>query len=430
MKGINGNGKDYEYEFVFGIPEVRTLDNPHVMISATTIGPIHATITIPGTEFEVNETLVRGAYVDVTLPGSVYLRGTGLQSNKTVVVRASGKVSVHVMVNEGKAYGDGFLVLPTGQLGTDHYVLSYFPTSSTLGNYDFSFICVSAIKGNTSTNVEIKTKTGQINFELHPYESFQLISVSEREDFSGSRITSSKPVTVIAGSECSFVGFSWRCNALIEQMPATKIWGTRAVLSPFAEINHGYRYRVLGTNVTTKAMISNVGARTLTEGSWYQGTVRDNKTMVIIESDNPILVMQYILSGDYDTPIGDPSMIIAPTTNLYTKSMTAFPVFNITLATHTYYIHVITDCSTAHGLTYDNYFSMANWERLTCADGEMCSVRGNVSAGEVHTISHEDESVNFTVAVYGLESSYANPSYAYLAGLGSLGEKCSFNLQT
>ena len=432
LKGTNGEDKDYGYEFVFGIPEVRALDNPHVMISTAAKDPIHATVTIPGSEFKVNKTLVRGVYVDVTLPGSVYLRGTGVQSNKTVVVRASVKVSVHVMANEGKSFGDGFLVLPTKQLGTDHYVLSYTPSASNsgiqFGSYAFSFICVSAIKGNTSTNVKIKTKSNQIiNVELLPYESFQFKSVAAYEDFSGSRITSSKPVTVIAGSECSFVGFSYRCKALIEQMPQTKIWGTRVVLSPFAEIDHGYAYRVLGTNVTTKATISNVDTRTLIEGTWYQGYDIDNKTKVIIESDNPILVMQFILSGNYDTRIGNPSMIIVPTTNLYMNSKTVFPVFNTNTSTHAYHIHVITDCSKAQGLTYDNHFPMANWERLTSADGEMCSVRGNVSAGAVHTISHEDENANFTVAVYGLDSGPASASYAYIAALRSSGKNCGFN---
>ena len=240
LKGINGNDKDYDYEFVFGIPEVRTLDNPHVMISTTSSNPIHVTVTITETEFRVNnKTLVRGVYVDVTLPGSVYLRGTGVQSNNTVVVRASGKVSVHVMVNEGKSYGDGFLVLPTRQLGTDHYVLSHTPSSMNGGAYYHSFICVSALSGNTTTNVEIKAKTwtgqiDQIDVELQPYESFQLVSSSSREDFLGSRIISSNPVTVVAGTECSSVGYTaYECDALVELMPPVTHWGSHVVCPRF-----------------------------------------------------------------------------------------------------------------------------------------------------------------------------------------------------
>ena len=431
LKGINGNENGYDYEFVFGIPEVKTLDNPHVMISTTSSNPIHATVTIPGTEFEVNKTLVRGAYVDVALPGSVYLRGTGVQSNKTVVVRASGKVSVHVMANEGKSYGDGFLVLPTKQLGTDHYVLSYTPTSMNGGVYYHSFICVSALSGNSTTNVEIKTKTGtgQIEVELHPYESFQLVSRYSREDFSGSRIISSNPVTVIAGTECSSVGYTGReCNALVELMPPLTHWGSRVVLSPFSGSDNGYWYRILGTNEITKAAITNIGVATLAEGQWYEGNVRGN-TMVTIKADNPILVMQYIQSGHYRSPFGDPSMIIAPSTNMYTNNRIEFPVFDTTFSMYIYYINVITDCNEVHGLTYDNYFSMASWERLTPDDGEMCSVRGNVSAGEVHTISHEDGNVNFTVAVYGQESIYADSaSFAYLADIKFSGKNCNISL--
>ena len=99
------------------------------MLTTASLTPILTTVIIPGTEFEVNNTLARGDYVDLPLPASVYIIGTGKQDNRTVVVRSSGKITVHVMVNEGMS-GDGFLVLPTKQLGADHYVLSYIPTST------------------------------------------------------------------------------------------------------------------------------------------------------------------------------------------------------------------------------------------------------------------------------------------------------------
>ena len=414
MIGTNGNHQ--EYDFVFGVPEVTFEDNPHVLLSTMSPIPINASVTIPGTEFEVHKILVRGDYVDLALPSTVYIIGTGVQRDKTVVVKASGKVSVHVMANEGKS-GDGFLVLPTRQLGTDHYVLAYRPL---LGPNDRSFICVSALEGETS--IRIKSNTGHIHntdIVLGRYESHQQLREAGI-DLSGTQILSDHPITVIAGTQCSSVG-GGSCDALVESMPPVKIWGTRVVLSPFAGKDNGYMYRVLGTNVTTAATISNVGTVTLTEGQWYENDTTDD-TIVMIESNYPILVMQFIKGGGSSMPRADSSMILAPSTNMYSNSVT-FPVFDVSVSTNNYYVHVITEYRQVNGLKFDN-LSMASWEKLVAPYGEMCSVRGSVTAGAVHTISHDDGNVRFTAAVYGLVlfvgSSHPG-SYAYCAGIEDIG---------
>ena len=390
------------------------------MISTTSPTPIHASVTIPGTDFEVKNTLVRDNHVDLTLPISVYLRDTGVQSDKTVVVRSSGKVSVHVITTDVK-FADGFLVLPTNQLGTDHYVLSYIPFGGVR-----SFICVSAFSSE-STTVELRIKPNITHsIVLQQYESYQL---SLREiDLSGSRVFSNQPVTVTAGTQLSKIGDVTRFNQLIEEMPPVTMWGTYVVMSPFRRGENGYVYRVLGTNVTTEATISNVGTITLTAGQWYEGEAT-NDTMVVIKSDYPILVMQYIKGDRLEMYFRTgASMILAPSTNLYPSNSITFPVFQVTKPTYDFFIHIITECNKVNGLTYDNE-SIASWDNFTSADEEMCSVSGNVTAGAVHTVSNDDGNANFTVNVYGLSVRHrgiGGTSYAYLAGIRHIGKNRNF----
>ena len=386
------------------------------MLSTTSPILINATVTISRTEFEVNSTLVRGDYVDVVLPTSVYLRGTGLQNDKTIVVRASAKVSVHVMGNEGRST-DGFHVLPTSQLGNDHYVLTYTPFGKTP-----SYICVSAFKSKTTT-VKIRTESGRTySIVLQQYDSYQL--AMSGEDLSGSRVTSNYPVTVVAGNRVSdFIFGRGSGDSLLELIPPVTIWGTHVILSPFMGKDNGYLYRVVGTNVPTEVVISNVGTVTLTERQWFEGNIT-NDTMVTVTSDHPILVMQYIKEyGSNKHRTADPSMILAPSTNLYTSKSIVFPVFDVIKTTLNYFIHIVTECNKVTGLTYEN-ISIANWEILASANGEMCSVRGNVTEGAVHTVGHEDGTAKFTVAVYGLAvfGSNAFTSYAYLAGIEDFGK--------
>ena len=396
-----GNG----HEFVFGVPTAHVSDHPHVMISTASDDPVYATVTIPGTDFVINKTVTGGLYVAIRLPDSIYLVGSGKQEYKTVVVTASREVSVHVMANEGRN-GDGFLVLPTSRLGTDHHVLAYYIDIADLP----SFMCVSAFSSDVTT-VNIRSKSDEKrSISLKQYESYRL-SLS-RKDLSGSRVISNHPVTVIVGAIIKFSkGGTDGFGSTLELIPPVDMLGTFVVMSPFVGKDNGYEYRVLGTNVTTTVTISlsDVGTVTLTKGEWYEGDVTDD-TIVTIESNYPILVMQYI-KGDGSSIH---SMIIAPSTNMYNRNSITFPVFTVKKYTCNYYINVIIECIYVQGLVYDN-ISMRYWKKLTSDNREMCSVRANVTAG-VHTISHEASEAQFTVAVYGFgvdnnyETSFAYPS--------------------
>ena len=407
---------DQQNRFVFAVPKTAGWARKgHVMISTASNGPVNVEVTIPGTNFEIRETVTNSLYVEVALPDSVLFEDTGKQERKTVIVRASVQKSVYVMVNDpaSGAGGDGFLVLPISQLGTDHYVLAYTPYNS---GYP-SFICVSAVSSKATT-VEIRTNTKQTHrIVLRQYESYRLNGrLGSWEDLSGSRVASDHPITVISGTEGSIIDH--RLDPVIESIPPVSIWGTHVVLSPFVGRQSGYTYRILGTNITTEVTISRFGTVVLKEGQWYEGNVTDN-TIVTIDSNYPILAMQYIKSEYRSTIAAHTSMILAPSTNMYTTNSTTFPVFTVAGRTYKYSIHVIIECMKVPGLLYDENTSMENWERLTSDNGGMCSVRGDVTAGSVHTISHGDSEVKFTVAVYGLGEDYS-ASYAYPAAIHAI----------
>ena len=410
FSGTNEN--DEQNTFVFTAPKVGGWAiSAHLMTSTVSKGLVYVRVTIPGTSYDRTHIVYNGRYVDVQLPDSVMFEGTGKQGGKTVLVRALGQISVHVMMDDPASGGgsDGFLVLPVSQLGTDHYVLAYTPA----GYADHSFICVSAVSSEATT-VEIRTNSGRTHsFVLLQHESYRWNGISY-EDLSGSRVSSDHPITVISGTECSSIDDAG-LDPVIESIPPVNSLGTQVIMSPFAGMDNGYKYRILGTHVTTEATISNVGKVILTEGQWYEGDVTDN-TIVTIDSNYPILAMEYNKKNvrryhydDYDSVIeADSSMILAPSTNMYTSNHTiAFPVFAVGSRKYKYSINVIIECLKVSGLFYDEITSMENWETLTSDNGEMCSVRGDVTAGAVHTVSHTDSEAKFTVSVYGLGFGYS-----------------------
>ena len=110
-------------EFVFAIPTVYSVladKSPRVSITTTSMTPVTATLTLWG---DGNKTVVQTSRyqpANVILSPSFRInRGDG-QQNRTIIVRASAEISVHVLDNDYGNY-DGFIALDTQQLGTQYY---------------------------------------------------------------------------------------------------------------------------------------------------------------------------------------------------------------------------------------------------------------------------------------------------------------------
>ena len=146
----------------------------HIVITTSSHKPVNISLTIPGIGVEINKTITKDSSLcDIDLsrtnPDGRDIRtlfGVGKQ-NTTIIVRSSDLMSVHVISN-GYGGGDGFVVIPTNQLETMHYVASYQPSSG----YYPAFVCITALYTNTS--VYIHTKRKRMRVTLLQYESYAL----------------------------------------------------------------------------------------------------------------------------------------------------------------------------------------------------------------------------------------------------------------
>ena len=129
--------------FLHNIPGVApgAIGDPHVLISSSR-QPVNVSLSIPGVEFEIKKTITSEnpfCEIDLSLSntGGYDIRmfpSVGKQ-NKTIIVRSSDAVNVHAISNDYRG-GDGFVVIPTNQLGKRHYLASYQPTEGT------AFVCI------------------------------------------------------------------------------------------------------------------------------------------------------------------------------------------------------------------------------------------------------------------------------------------------
>ena len=163
-------GKSYddgtqEQMFVFTTPafdQIETL-SPRLEITTSSQVSVDVTISIPGSQIDLNLTVNRNNHSNIVLPQMIRLGIEGKQ-NKTVIVRSNGMVSVHAM-NDGD-YGDGFVVYPTSQLEKRYYVAAY----SVNTERHPSFVCISAVE---NTKIIIRKQAAEASSVLlEKYESY------------------------------------------------------------------------------------------------------------------------------------------------------------------------------------------------------------------------------------------------------------------
>src|SRR5262249_48344976 len=108
-------------------------------------------------------------------------------------------------------------------------------------------------------------------------------------------------------------------NPLLQELLPVNRWGTQVETVPFATRGGGDLVRVLAGTDGTHVSINGTVVATLNHGKFFE---TDLTTAADITSDQPVEVMQYSHSQDFDHGTGDPSMMIVPSVDAYASSYT------------------------------------------------------------------------------------------------------------
>ncbi|XP_064385205.1 E-selectin-like [Halichondria panicea] len=184
---------------------------------------------------------------------------------------------------------------------------------------------------------ETVVKFDSLTITLDSMETYQMESVN---DITGTRITSSKPLSVFSGSECANVpqGIG-ACDHLVEQVPPTVTWGLKFLVASLEGRYSGERIRVLSARATSVAVNCNtdilVSEFQLQSGGSFREFELPISSFCSIESTSPVLVAQYAYGGESDG-VGDPFMMIIPpieqfTNNYLVESFTIFTSNYVTI---------------------------------------------------------------------------------------------------
>ncbi len=367
------------------------ITNPESSAVNFTVTPINISGTVSTSSTRVN------------VPPSFEVSSVN-ERNKGILVEANGNINLYGMSYRSSS-ADVYLALPCSKMAVDEY--EYYGISYDVISSRPSVILLVACENETVVKFNSSTIT------LNSMETYQIESDN---DLTGTRITSSKPLSVFSVSDCAHVPQDINyCDHLVEQVPPTVTWGSKFLVASLEGRSSGERIRILSAQAASIAVNCNtvvsVSEFLLQSGGSFREFEIPINSFCSIESTSPVLVAQYAYSGQNDG-IGDPFMMIIPPIEQFTNNyfVEAFSLFVSNYVT----VYVSSEFFQTAQILLDNSI-VTDWRNVVCSSGEICGhiSRTSLSTG-AHSICHQNSSAVLGVSVYGFSTI---GSYGYPGGM-------------
>ena len=408
---------------------------PSVMMITNEVEPVNYNIEAPVTGYYTNGTMVANSQNSVLLPQSLSAPSYSVpnpQNNASkegiYLMTTSKKVSV-IGQSSGDTVIDTFFALPTNDLCINEYVYYAVSVGSELINNTATFdgsvvivgtenettvtvtVPVSAFVKINNTSEWLALMAGQIY--SYKINRLQIMYVAAKIDLTGTKVVTSKPVSVFSGHECAWVANKEArfCDHLVEQMLPTELWGRVYYITPL-ETRDFYIAKIIAAYDFTHVQIechTNISNYKIDAGEFVTVILNDSNFCTIY-SNTKILVAQLSQSRHRQDQRGDPMMILIPPKAHYTNTITSSTlhhpnwqryknIINIVVVKEHYQPEKI--FLTVGGI--EQSLEAYTWipiVRNDSIEAYATQIRLNISDG-VLEVTHNNESALLTVVVYG-----------------------------
>ena len=410
---LESTANEFYVGFMYNAIQPTTLQ---LFVSTPEPNPVNFSVTTQ-MGFTFNGTATPQSTTTVILPSTLEVQ-TNIERNKGIYIKAEENKRILVYgLNYHQFSTDAFLALPCDRYAVnqyEYYALTYHGITGF--SYD-STILIVACEDNTT--ITTPSATVQLNRQ-------QTYLIREFRDLSGTKVISTKPVSFFPGHDCTFIPTDVRyCDHLTEQVPPTNTWGTSFLGASFLGKSSGAIYRVLTAHNSTTltvnctTMVQPITYALSAAGSWEEFQALEN-SFCSIESNNPVLVMEYAQGFDLDN-VGDPFMTMIPPVEQYSNNyvLNVLPEFSTNYLT----IYVAPEYFQPERIFVDSSsLFTASWSAVYCSTGALCGyiTRQSLAAGE-HSLYHQDAAARVGVSAYGFNT---HNSYGYPGGLQLIPVQC------
>ncbi|TAL67716.1 MAG: hypothetical protein EPN82_13420, partial [Bacteroidetes bacterium] len=307
------------------------------------------TVEIPGKGYLRQQKTVPNDIIEFTLTPSLgqCYRKTDRQAPEPDAVYSG--YGVHVYANQPIiVYGvtryqytsDSYLGLPVSSLGKDYVVASW----QDISDFGLQYLpCYTAIvspydnntvrftMGGTSAS---RTAGGQQPLETRKYTLWKgdvllISSFGQRADLSGSRIRSTKPVSVISSNFCAYVPENTpACDYMMEMELPTNTWGTEYHYTPIFGRLRNSIIKIFTKEAGTQLSMDGVPITTLKTASGLEGDgwLRFRADVgaprpIVFSGNKPIYVEMYNCGQLDDNVPSDPFMLVLTPLEQYQREI-------------------------------------------------------------------------------------------------------------
>ena len=377
----------------------------------------------------------------ITAPTDLMVQdSTYANRNKGIRVFSTNRFPISVILLNFEPYTVGeYLAFPCNQPSQTEY--EYFaPSTGTLAGGDGSKSQVLLVGCDDNTTITIIatqpievpediSSSFSANIQIAagmPYQitlhQMQTFLFGSSVDFSGTRIVSSKPLTVISGHECGNVPADVAaCEHLTVQVPPTSTLGQTFFLVPFAGRTAGQYFKAIASQSDTTLYFETCNSTDgsnmtlFNVGDSFQFWTSSN-TYCALVTNKPILLSQLSPGVEIDG-IGDPTICLVPATEQYVNKL-AFVSFPESFQNQFVSISVQAQFFYPQNIFLDGtHLLNSTWNPIR---GRGNATIGYATSHEItggsntHTVYHEDTRAGLSIVVYGFSRAQ---SFTYNGGL-------------
>ena len=391
----------------------------------------------------------------IELPFQLTASFTGVFPNKGQVnVKAEeGKSIIVYALNEGGASTDVYLGLPHFETKTetyDYYGVSV-PRSSLEPKATNGYMAIVIQEANTVITLtptvamegllfeprfQLRFQPG-ISYTSSPIAKGNTVLLGAKEDLTGSKISSNKPITFITGHQCGFLPSNvTACDHLTEQLPPAETFGFRFVLVPLL-LRKQDGYKIVASRDGTTVNLNCVDRSgssvqkdsfSLNEGQFRQLFIHSDR-FCMLEASLPIVVVQVSLGHSFDeVNPADPFMVMIPPLGQYRNDYSLIFAESFSINSQDQPVvfkpylslSVPSECCNRGQTEFDD--GTIPWDTFVdvkCKDGKNCACAAQYEVPTAqsrggHTVQHSISECTVGVIVYAYEK---ENSYGYPGGM-------------
>ena len=335
----NADSKGKDFWLMFNSNYSNT---PELTLFITSAVNTSGVVTVPGLAFSAPYTVAANTVTPVIIPSTVATHINNVIDYKGIHVTAIDEVTVYGL-NRIPYTTDAYLGLPTDVLGTDYMILTY--RAGEIGVVATQNSTVVTITPTITTLT--RTAGVPFNITLNQGQTYELENTNTTLDFSGTTITSNKPIGVMGAVRCANIppGVSY-CDHICEMLPPTTTFGRKFATVPLASRSNGDTWRMLASENNTIVKINGVAEAPINRGQYIEKILL---TQSLIESDKPILVAQYANGSSLSGNPGDPFMMLIPSLEQFLAGYTLTTVSGFVA----HYINIVAPKAVVGLLTLD-----------------------------------------------------------------------------